>query len=61
MILTRQHLALNDFEYKYSKNTPDEHRKKYAQFFTPFPIAAFMENTGHRKSTKNQTKKYSRK
>ena len=43
-------MALNDtvfatddeFEKKYSKSISLEHRKKYAQFFTPFPIASLM-------------------
>lgn len=32
----------NSVEKKYSKKTSLEHRKKYAQFFTPFPIASLM-------------------
>ena len=28
-------------ELEYSKFTSIEHRKKFAQFFTPFPIAEF--------------------
>ena len=32
----------NEIELEYSKNTPISHRKKYAQFFTPYPIAELM-------------------
>lgn len=32
----------NDFENNYSKITPLEHRKKYAQFFTPYQLAYLM-------------------
>lgn len=32
----------DDFEKEYSKHTSIEHRKKFAQFFTPFPIADLM-------------------
>lgn len=34
----------NSVEKKYSKKTSLEHRKKYAQFFTPFSIAKLMTN-----------------
>ncbi len=34
----------NSVERKYSKKTSLEHRKKYAQFFTPFTIANIMAN-----------------
>lgn len=33
-----------DLEKKYSKNTDLEHRKKFAQFFTPQPIADLMSD-----------------
>lgn len=32
----------NEVEKKYSKSTPLEHRKKFAQFFTPFQLASVM-------------------
>ena len=35
----KEHITTNEIEREYSKFTSLEHRKKYAQFFTPFPIA----------------------
>ena len=35
-------IADNSAEKEYSKKTSLEHRKRYAQFFTPFPIANLM-------------------
>lgn len=32
----------NEIEQQYSNTTPTEHRKKFAQFFTPHPIADLM-------------------
>lgn len=32
----------NEVEKRYSKSTPLEHRKKFAQFFTPFQLASLM-------------------
>ncbi len=40
-VVLKQALS-NDIEQDYSKYTLIEHRKKYAQFFTPPPIARFM-------------------
>jgi len=34
----------NSIEKEYSKLTSLEHRKKFAQYFTPFPIASLMAN-----------------
>ena len=39
MIVTKQHILNNAIENDYSKSISIEHRKKFAQFFTPFPIA----------------------
>lgn len=36
------HIQNNDLEKEYSTFNSIEHRKKYAQFFTPFPIADLM-------------------
>ena len=36
------HIITNEIEREYSKFTSIEHRKKFAQFFTPFPIADLM-------------------
>lgn len=38
----KTYIASNDIENEYSKFTSLEHRKKYAQFFTPFAIADLM-------------------
>ena len=35
-------ITTSEIEQGYSKFTPIEHRKKFAQFFTPFPIADVM-------------------
>lgn len=37
-----KYTASNDIENEYSKLTPIEHRKKFAQFFTPYTIADLM-------------------
>jgi len=42
MLVTKQHIANNSIEDDYSKSVSIEHRKKFAQFFTPFPIADLM-------------------
>ena len=42
MIATKEHIINNSIENDYSKSIPIEHRKKFAQFFTPFPIADAM-------------------
>ncbi len=42
MIVTKQHTTNNSVENNYSKSISIEHRKKFAQFFTPFPIADLM-------------------
>ncbi len=42
MIATKQNIASNEPEKEYSQFISVEHRKKFAQFFTPFPIAQFM-------------------
>lgn len=44
MLTQKQHIVTNDPEKEYSRLVSLEHRKKYAQFFTPFPIAEFMSN-----------------
>ena len=44
MLATKQHIASNEPEKEYSQFVSLEHRKKYAQFFTPYPIAQFMAN-----------------
>jgi len=38
----RKHSDTNEIEREYSKFTKIEHRKKFAQFFTPFPVADLM-------------------
>jgi adenine-specific DNA-methyltransferase len=38
----KTNITTNDIENEYSKFTSIEHRKKFAQFFTPFPIANLM-------------------
>jgi adenine-specific DNA-methyltransferase len=40
-VLSKQ-IIDNSIESEYSKLTSSEHRKKFAQFFTPFPIANLM-------------------
>lgn len=42
MIETKDHISNNSIESDYSKSISIEHRKKFAQFFTPFPIAYAM-------------------
>mgnify|MGYP000893439625 CR=1 FL=1 len=42
MFTINKHITTNDIENEYSKLTSIEHRKKYAQFFTPFSIADLM-------------------
>jgi adenine-specific DNA-methyltransferase len=42
MIEATEHIVNNSIENDYSKSISLEHRKKFAQFFTPFPIADAM-------------------
>jgi adenine-specific DNA-methyltransferase len=42
MIITNEHITNNSIENDYSKSISIEHRKKFAQFFTPFSIADLM-------------------
>ena len=42
MLEATEHIINNSIENDYSKSISLEHRKKFAQFFTPFPIAAAM-------------------
>lgn len=42
MIVAKEYIANNSIENDYSKSISIEHRKKFAQFFTPFPIANLM-------------------
>lgn len=42
MVETTEHIINNSIESDYSKSISLEHRKKFAQFFTPFPIANAM-------------------
>ena len=42
MIVIKEHIINNSLENDYSKSVSIEHRKKFAQFFTPFPIADLM-------------------
>jgi adenine-specific DNA-methyltransferase len=42
MIALKEHITNNSIENDYSKAISVEHRKKFAQFFTPFPIADLM-------------------
>lgn len=44
MIELKEHITNNSIENEYSKSISLEHRKKFAQFFTPFPIASLMAN-----------------
>lgn len=42
MVVIKEHITNNSIENDYSKSISLEHRKKFAQFFTPFPIADLM-------------------
>lgn len=42
MMITKEPVVINEPEKEYSQMVSLEHRKKFAQFFTPFPIAEFM-------------------
>jgi adenine-specific DNA-methyltransferase len=42
MIAVKENIANSSIENNYSKSISIEHRKKFAQFFTPFPIADLM-------------------
>lgn len=42
MLVAKKHIANNSIESDYSKSISLEHRKKFAQFFTPYPIAEVM-------------------
>ena len=42
MVFLKGHITSNDIEREYSKFTSIAHRKKFAQFFTPFPVADLM-------------------
>ncbi len=42
MSAIKGYIPTNEIEREYSKFTSIEHRKKFAQFFTPFPIADIM-------------------
>jgi adenine-specific DNA-methyltransferase len=42
MIASQEHIINSSIENDYSKSVSIEHRKKFAQFFTPFPIADLM-------------------
>ena len=42
MSTIKGHITTNEIEREYSKFTSIEHRKKFAQFFTPFTIADLM-------------------
>lgn len=42
MVETTEHIINNSIESDYSKSISLEHRKRFAQFFTPFPIANAM-------------------
>lgn len=42
MLTAKQHITSNEPEKEYSQFVSLEHRKKFAQFFTPFAIAQFM-------------------
>lgn len=44
MVDTTEHIINNSIENDYSKSISLEHRKKFAQFFTPIPIANTMVN-----------------
>lgn len=42
MLTTKIHIKSNEPEKEYAQTVSLEHRKKFAQFFTPFPVAEFM-------------------
>jgi adenine-specific DNA-methyltransferase len=42
MIELKEYITNNSIENDYSKSISLEHRKKFAQFFTPFPFASLM-------------------
>lgn len=42
MTTVKTYSTSNDIESEYSKSVSIEHRKKFAQFFTPFPVAGLM-------------------
>lgn len=42
MIETKFHIRTNNPEKEYSQTVSHEHRKKFAQFFTPYQVAEFM-------------------
>lgn len=42
MLAQKEHIATNEPEKKYSQLISLDHRKKFAQFFTPFSLAQFM-------------------
>ncbi|MCK9205621.1 MAG: N-6 DNA methylase [Salinivirgaceae bacterium] len=42
MIVAKQHIIDNSIENDYTKSISLVHRKKFAQFFTPFPLADLM-------------------
>lgn len=42
MLATKIHITSNEPEKKYAQTVSLEHRKKFAQFFTPFVVAEFM-------------------
>jgi adenine-specific DNA-methyltransferase len=44
MLATKLHIISNEPEKDYAQMVSFEHRKKFAQFFTPYPIAEFMSN-----------------
>lgn len=44
MTALKEPIINNSIENEYSKSISLEHRKKFAQFFTPFPIASLMAN-----------------
>lgn len=44
MVALKKHITNNSIENDYSKSISLEHRKKFAQFFTPYPVASLMAN-----------------
>lgn len=44
MLVTKNEIIGNEPEKEYTQTVSLEHRKKYAQFFTPFVVAKFMTN-----------------
>ncbi len=42
MMVAKEYITKNSIENDYLKSSSIEHRKKFAQFFTPFPIADLM-------------------